>query len=182
MSDDNELTFVDFPAAGGEVESLTGALDRIRRTFAWKCGGLDADALRVTLGPSTLTIGGLLKHLAFCEDYYFTRSLHGREYGAPWAGVDFEADPEWEWRTAADDSPDELMALWRSAVARSQAAVDEALADGGLDRRVERTQWTEKQSLRRVIIDMSEEYARHTGHADLIRESIDGLVGEDPRQ
>lgn len=164
------------------MESLLGALDRIRRTFAWKCGGLDAAGMGATLGPSTITLGGLLKHLSWLEAHYFSLSLLGREPGPPWNTVDWDAEPDWEWRSAADDSPEELMTLWRSAVARSQEAVDEALADGGLDRRVEWTEWTEKQSLRRVLIDMNEEYARHTGHADLIRESIDGLVGEDPRQ
>ena len=64
------------------------------------------------------------------------------------------------------------------AVARSRTAVAAALADGGLDRLAVRTRWTEAPSLRRIMVDMIEEYARHTGHADLIRESVDGLVGE----
>ncbi len=182
MSDDDELTFADFPAAGSEVESLLGALDRIRRTFAWKCGGLDAAGLRTTLGPSTVTLGGLLKHMALVEEDSFHRRLLGRDYSAPWDSVDFDATPDWEWTSAADDSPEQLQQLWRAAVIRSKAAVEEALTDGGIDRLVAQTPWTEKPSLRRVLIDMNEEYARHTGHADLIRESIDGLVGEDPRE
>lgn len=64
-------------------------------------------------------------------------------------------------------------------MARSQAAVTEVLADDGLDRPLATSDWSETPNLRRVVIDMIEEYARHTGHADLIRESIDGLVGED---
>ncbi len=64
-------------------------------------------------------------------------------------------------------------------MARSRAAVAEALADGGLERLAVRTRWTEAPSLRRILVDMTEEYARHTGHADLIRESVDGLIGED---
>ena len=73
------------------------------------------------------------------------------------------------------------MALWQDTVARSRALVAEALADGGLDRPAAFT-WPDGRtpSLRRLLIDMIEEYARHTGHADLIRESVDGLVGEDP--
>jgi hypothetical protein len=73
------------------------------------------------------------------------------------------------------------MTLWRDAVARSRAAVTEALADGGLARLARRT-WPDGRapSLRRSLIDLIEEYARHVGHADLIRESVDGLVGEDP--
>ncbi len=90
-------------------------------------------------------------------------------------------DADWERRSAADDTPDQLETMWRAAVERSRHAVAEALADGGLDRPGHlgypdgRT-----PTLRRHLIDMVEEYARHTGHADLIRESVDGLVGEDP--
>lgn len=168
-----------FPAAPDEVEALLGALHRNRRTFAWKTGGLDADAMRSTLGPSTITCGGLVKHLALVEDHYFTHQLLGREYPAVWAPL--ADDDDWEWHSAADDSPEGLRALWLQAVDRSEAAVREAIADGGLDRRVlANPEGAEAFTLRRVLIDMIEEYARHTGHADLIRESIDGLVGEDP--
>jgi hypothetical protein len=180
MTDDT--TWTPLPVAGTEVDTLLGALDRNRRTFAWKCAGLDRAGLRATLGPSTLTLGGLLKHLALTEDYKFSTCLLGREYGPPWDAVDWDADPDWEFHSAGDDSPEELMALWQAAVARSHAAVAEALADGGLDRPAARSRWTETPSLRRLLVDMIEEYARHTGHADLIRESVDGLVGEDAPQ
>jgi hypothetical protein len=172
-----ELPSRPFPAAPAELEALLGALHRNRRTFAWKTEGLDAEALRRTLGPSTLTLGGLIKHLALVEDHYFTHQLHGRDYPAVWAPL--ATDENWEWNSAADDSPEDLYSLWLAAVARSQAAVDEALADGGLDRELVNSDWPEKPNLRRVLVDLIEEYARHTGHADLIRESIDGLVGED---
>jgi hypothetical protein len=78
---------------------------------------------------------------------------------------------------AIEDSPGELMALWRETVDRSRTDI----ADGGLDRLASFT-WPDGRtpSLRRLLIDMVEEYARHVGHADLIRESVDGLVGEDP--
>ena len=90
------------PVAGDETATMLGSLERQRAIFAWKCGGLDAAGLTATVGASSMTLGGLLKHLALLEDEYFTRRLLGREY------------------------------------------------------------------------------ARHTGHADLIRESVDGLTGEDP--
>ncbi|WP_426247389.1 DinB family protein [Nocardioides sp. LHG3406-4] len=171
--------FTDLPAAGTEVETLLGSLDRIRGRFAWKCGPLDAESMRATLGPSSMTLGGLLKHMAFVEDYFFTRCLWDRDLGPEWAAIDYD-DPDWEWNTAADDSPPELMALWEGAVARSRTAVAEALPEGGLDRRAARGPWPELPSLRKMFVDVIEEYARHAGHADLIRESIDGLVGEDP--
>ena len=179
MTDDSETDQTDFPVAGTEIESLLGALARNRRTLAWKCAGLDAAGMQATVGSSSMTLGGLLKHLALVEDDSFSSSLLGRDLGSPWDAVDWDADPDWEWRSAADDTPEQLMALWQEAVARSRAAVAEALADGGLDRPVARTRWTQAPSLRRILIDMIEEYARHTGHADLIRESVDGLVGED---
>jgi hypothetical protein len=95
--------------------------------------------------------------------------------------VDWDADPDWEWHSAAADSPEQLYALWREAVARSRSAVSEALAGGGLG---QLARWAsprgESPSLRRILIDIIEEYARHVGHADLIRESVDGLTGEDP--
>ena len=165
--------------AGDEADTLLGSLERQRATFAWKCSGVDASGMRATVGASALTLGGLLKHLALVEDEYFTRRLLGKELGAPWDTVDWDADPDWEWGSAADDSPEELMELWQAAVERSRAAVAEVLAVGGVD---QLAQWKgrggKSPSLRYILVDLIEEYARHTGHADLIRESIDGLTGE----
>ena len=168
------------PVAGDETATLLGSLERQRAYLAWKCGGLDAAGLRATLPPSTITLGGLLKHLALIEDHYFSVKLQGRDLGPPWDTVDWEADPDWEWHSAAADTPEELSTLWQDAVARSRSAVTEALADGSLDQLARSTTWREPPSLRRLLIDLIEEYARHVGHADLIRESVDGLVGEDP--
>jgi hypothetical protein len=169
------------PIAGDEAGALTGHLDRLRYYVAWKCGGLDAAGLRTALAPSTMTLGGLLKHLAVVEDAHFARLLFGREPGPPWDGVDWDADPDWEWHSAADDSPEELMLLWEQAVARSRKTVADALASGGLDQRGQYVARNgESPNLRRILLDLIEEYARHVGHADLIRESVDGLVGEDP--
>jgi hypothetical protein len=93
--------------------------------------------------------------------------------------VDWTADPDWDWESAADDSPEELFALWRDAVESSRALVADALAGGGLDQPAKRT-WPDGRapSLRWILIHMIEEYARHNGHADLIRESVDGATGE----
>src|SRR5882757_11557605 len=113
------MSFLEPPIAGDETATLLGSLDRQRATLAWKCGGLDAAGLRATVGASPMTLGGLLKHLALVEDDHFSRKLLGRDPGAPWDTVDWDADPDWEWRSAAADSPGELMALWQDAVARS---------------------------------------------------------------
>lgn len=180
MTNVDEQIWPEPPIAGDETATLLGSLERQRATFAWKCGGLDAAGLQATVGVSTITLGGLLKHLALVEDDKFSVQLLGREPAPPWNTVDWDADRDWEWHTAARDTPEQLYALWQDAVARSRSAVAEALADGGLDQRLRYTRWHEAPSLRRILIDLIEEYARHVGHADLIRESVDGLVGEDP--
>jgi hypothetical protein len=172
---------VEPPIAGDETAAILGELERVRSYIKWKCGGLDAAGSNQRLGPSAITLGGLLKHLALVEDSHFARLLFATDPGPPWDGIDFEAQPDWEWQSAASDDPEDLMALWEEAVERSRAIVDEALCDGGLDhvgRYVSRN--GQSPNLRRVLLDLIEEYARHVGHADLIRESIDGLTGEDP--
>jgi uncharacterized damage-inducible protein DinB len=167
------------PIAADEAATFVGFLEFQRATLAWKCGGLDADGLRAKVATSSMTLGGMLKHLAYVEDVWFSRFLRGREKSAPWDTVDFTADPDWDWNSAADDTPDQLFALWQSAVSRSRSDLAEALATGGLDQ-LARREWPDGRapSLRWILCHMVEEYSRHNGHADLIRESIDGLTGE----
>ncbi len=169
------------PLAGTEVEQLVGALDRLRATFRWKADGLDATGLRTTIGRSTLSIGGLLKHLAAQEDYAFTTKLSGEPLGAPWDGWGWDGSNDWEFTSAADDTPDQLYAVYDGAVARSRASLASALADGGLDQLIHAS-WPDGRhaSVRRLLCDQIEEYGRHTGHADLLREAVDGRAGEDP--
>jgi hypothetical protein len=175
------MTHPEPPVAGDETATLAGSLERQRATFAWKSGGLDAAGLRATVGASSMTLGGLLKHLALVEDQYFSRRLLDRDPAPPWDTVDWTADPDWDWHSAAGDSPGQLYALWRDAVARSRSILTEVLAGDGLGQ-LARRPWPDGRapSLRRILIDLIEEYARHVGHADLLRESVDGLVGEDP--
>ena len=168
------------PLAGTEVEALVGSLNRMRGYLLWKCGGLDADGIRATLGPSTLTLGGLLKHLAVVEATTFAWKLHGRRPFEPFGNADWD-DADWHVRVEADDTPESLEALFVASVAQGQALIDEAIASGGLDFAAEvHDEEGNHPSLRRLVHDIIEEYGRHVGHADLIRESVDGLVGEDP--
>ena len=167
------------PVAAGEVASVLGFLDYQRATLAWKCAGLDAAGMNTRVAASSMTLGGMVKHMTLVEESWFSRSLFGNELSAPWSTVDWKATPDWEWDSAAEDTPEELRARWQEAVARSRELVAEALADGGLDRLAQRS-WPDgtTPSLRWILLHMIEEYARHNGHADLIRESVDGETGE----
>jgi hypothetical protein len=169
--------------AGTDAEHLVGALDRLRWTFRWKVDGLDAAGLATALGTSRLTLGGLLKHLALVEDYHRVVKIGGGDLtddpGSPYRGHDGTDD--WEFATAADDSPADLYALYDGAVERYRADLAARVADGGLDQPVAISDGHGRHpSLRRMVFDLVEEYGRHTGHADLIREAVDGRVGEDP--
>jgi len=179
MTDVDEHGRPEPPLAGDEKATVLGFLDYQRATLAWKCAGLDAVGLGVTVGVSSITLGGMLKHLAFVEEDWCSHWLHGRDRQPPWDTVDWKADPDWEWRSAAGDSPEQLRAMWQDAVARSRALVEQALADGGLDQRARHT-WPDGRapSLRWILVHLIEEYARHNGHADLIRETVDGATGE----
>jgi len=186
MTEDNVLdTTIHEPSmTGSEVDMLGFALGRSRAQFAWKCGGLDAAGLSKPHPPSAMTLGGLLKHLALVEYKYAPEVTNAAEPAwRPWETVDLDAEPDWEWRTAADDSAEELYGIWRGAVEWSRAAWTAALADGGLDQPSKfTTDDGESPNIRRLSVDLHDEYARHVGHADLLREAVDGLVGEDPPQ
>ena len=84
-----------------EAATLVGFLDYQRETLRRKCRGLTDEQLRVTLPPSPITLGGLLKHLACVEDSWFTEVVAGEPLPEPWASVDFEADADWTWQSAA---------------------------------------------------------------------------------
>lgn len=169
------------PLAGTEAEHLVGALERLRATFRWKADDLDADGLRTRVGASSLTLGGLLKHLALVEDEMSGRKLDGTPPGPPWDAADRDAHPGWEFTSAADDTPKALYDLYDAGVERSRARLGAALAAGGLDQPVHAADPDGRHaSLRRLVCDLIEEYGRHTGHADLLREAVDGRVGEDP--
>lgn len=175
------------PTAGDELATLVGHTDFLRATLAWKCEGLDDDALRVTLGPSPMTLGGILTHLAFVEDYWFSLHLAGT-MPEPWASADWDADPDWDWHMAAAKPGREIRALWESAVARSREALARYVAGTGpvaewpheaaLAAPLRRHRSDDVFTLRWLLTHFVEEYGRHCGHTDLIRESIDGARGE----
>ena len=117
---------------GDAIDTAVITLERNRRTFAWKCADVDADALRLRVGVSPVTLGGLLKHLAWVEEPYFQTRLAGRESIAPFDQLDLASDwDDWPWSTATSETPDALRALWVKSVHRSRGALAEALSRGG---------------------------------------------------
>ncbi len=111
----------------------------------------------------------------------FNWKLRGRAPGPIWDESLLEDTDYWEFHSAADDAPEYLYDLWDGAVARSRERLAAVLAEGGLDQAAH-LEWPGRGhlSVRRVVFDLVEEYGRHTGHADLLREAVDGRVGEDP--
>ncbi|MGJ3508361.1 DinB family protein [Enemella sp. A6] len=164
------------PLHGDEWDTLTGFLDYFRAVIERKSAGFTAEELARPLAPSEMTLGGMLKHLAYVEDFWFARVWAGAPSAVPWNKVDWQADPDWDWHSAADDAPDELRGLWLAAVQRSReiadadrdltaATVGPAKAPGRFSRR-----W--------VLVHLIEEYARHAGHADFLAEALDGRTGD----
>ncbi len=169
------------PLTAGESATLRGFLDFQRATLEWKCRGLSDEQLRAGLPPSTMTLAGMLKHLAYVEDSWFSEVVAGRPTSEPWASTDWKAARDWEWHSALEDRGDDLRALWAERVQRSRAVVAEELAKGEVEAlATTHPAWggQGQVSLRWVLTHMVEEYARHNGHADLLRQSIDGETGE----
>jgi hypothetical protein len=163
----------DPPFAVDERETLVTFLDYYRSVLLRKASGLTRAQLAVAVPPSDMTLGGLVKHMALVENNWFVRNWQGADPGEPWASVDWDADPDWDFHSAADDEPEQLLALYTAAIERSRTAIegcDDLSATAESRGRV--------ISLRWMLVHMIEEYARHCGHADLLRQSIDGAVGD----
>lgn len=161
---------------GDEMTLLTQFLDYYRATILEKSAGLTKEQLSQRLGPSTLTLAGLVKHMALVEQGWFRERLLGEDPIEPWASVDWNASPDWDFDTAGDDDPDDLFRMYEEACERSREAVTQV---GDLDALMAKpNRRGEVMSLRWILLHMIEETARHAGHADLIRESIDGVTGD----
>jgi len=165
------------PYAADEVTMLRAFLDYYRSTIRRQTDGLTAEQLAVRLPPSTMTLGGMLKHLAGVEEWWLSIVMQGNDPSPYWAAADEEDDVDWDWNSAVDDDPAFLAQLFDEARAKSDRILDELLEDGSLDRPAVRTRDNgDRATLRWVLVHLIEEYARHAGHADLIRESIDGAT------
>ena len=159
----------------GELAMLTEFLDFYRTVLLRKASGLTPLQLTATVAASTLTIERLIRHMTLVEDHWFDETFAGLPGREPWASADWDADRDWEMTTAYGMNFADLRADFDAACKRSRAHVAaapslDALAIGGDS--------ANSVSLRWILIHMIEEYARHCGHADILRESIDGRTGD----
>jgi uncharacterized damage-inducible protein DinB len=151
-------------------------LEEQRTVFVSKVSGLNAEQLSRSTAASTMTLGGLIKHLAFVEDSWFQDDFLGLGDPEPWGSAPFDDDNDWDWHSAANDEPEYLLELYRIACERSRAAVAAADSFDAIAVNVDRRTGG-PISLRWIMLHMIEETARHNGHADLMREAIDGATG-----
>lgn len=164
----------DPPAQAGERATLTGFLRWQRDTLELKCSGLDAAGLASrSVGSSTLSLLGLVRHMADVERGWFRRVMAGQDAPPHFRSA---ADLDGAFNGAAPDPElaEQAWQVWRAEVAFAEQFVAQApdLGVTGND------PWRGPISLRWVLVHMVEEYARHNGHADLLRQEIDGKVGQ----
>jgi hypothetical protein len=160
----------------GEKATLQEYLDYYRMTLELKCGGLDAEQLaRRAVPPSTLSLLGLVRHLAQVENHWFQRVLQGRT--EPPRLFKREDDVDFDFNGAVADPAvvDEAFAAWKAEIAAADEWL-EALDENDLGREIPLHDGV--ASVRDILVHMVEEYARHAGHADLLRECIDGRTGQ----
>ncbi|WUN46714.1 DinB family protein [Streptomyces sp. NBC_00306] len=167
MTDDR----IDPPMRGDERETLRAYLDYHRATLAMKTEGLTDDELRRrSMPPSALTLLGLVRHMAEVERTWFRRVINGEDIPLVWSDEgDYQVAYDANGSTGA-----EAFAAWRTEIdhARRIEKAAESLDVTGYQAR-----WGEDVSLRLVMLHLIHEYARHNGHADFLREGIDGTVG-----
>jgi len=158
-------------AVADERTMLRQFLDYHRATLAWKCDGLTDEQLRLQASPpSTLSLLGLVRHLAEVERAWFRRVIAGEDVPLVWsADGDYQAAYDARGSTRA-----EAFAAWEAEVEASRRIEREAAS---LDVTGWSASWQEDVSLRMVMLHLVHEYARHNGHADLLREGIDGVTG-----
>lgn len=155
---------------------MIGFLDYYRELLIDKASGLTDEQLHTRLEPSSLTLGGLLNHMALVEYDWFVGDILGQPLPEPWASAPWDEDRDWEFSSAHEVPTDELFVRYRRAIERSNeivAGIDD-LGQLAVRSPGEGETW----SIRWILVHMIEETARHCGHADLIRESLDGATGD----
>ncbi len=161
----------DPPRIAGETAMLQAYLDHYRRTLELKCEGLSDDELSTrSVPPSTMSLHGLLRHLAGVERWWFRINFAGQDVPMLYY-TDDEPDLDFEWH--AGERASDALATWRAECDASRRVVAEAAMDDEADPVV----GSERFSLRWLMLRMIAEYAQHCGHADLLRERVDGRTG-----
>ena len=161
---------------GAERQVLLAQLDQLRGVVLTKVAGLDDDQLKLCWAPSTMSLGGLLSHLANVEDWWMNQVIAQERPRQPWRDAPWHEDRDWDWHRAHGLTAEQLIAEFEDAVAMSRQILGNepslnttvALRHGGQ---------SEMVSVRWVVVHLLAEYARHCGHADLMREAIDGATG-----
>lgn len=169
------MTHPEPPFSSTERETLVAFLDYYRAIMIDKTGGLTRDEVNTRLEPSSMTLINMIHHLALVEQHWFFVFFSGNEQQEPWASVNWDTDPDWDFDIASELDPALILARYTEAIDVSNSII--AAADS-MDTLSVRKRDGEKRSLRWILVHMIEEVARHAGHADLIRESIDGQVGD----
>ncbi len=173
MTELHEISQRDYPLdrTADEKETLTTMLDWVREGVVVKVAGLTDEQAATRLVPSATTAVGIVKHLAYAEDIWFTQRFAGHPMPAPFADAPWDEDRDWEFSSAPGDGLDACLALYRAAIERSRAVTAAAgLDDLGHEGRVPYT-------MRYVLVHLIVETARHLGHLDILREQTDGGVG-----
>lgn len=167
-----QVTRDDPPQVGDERATLDGFLDYHRQTLMWKCSGLSAEELRMrNIEPSTMSLLGLVRHMTDVERSWFRRRIAGEDIDLLYSN---EADWDGDFNGVDDADAEADFARYQSELDAVRAAVkSRSLDDTFVHPRIK-----EELSVRWVYVHMIEEYARHNGHADLLRERIDGETGE----
>ncbi len=147
-------------------------LDSQRTLLVEKVRGLSSEQLARPLTNSTMTLAGLIKHLALVEDSWFQDDFLGLGEPEPWVSAPFDDDRDWEWHSATSDDPEYLIELYSSACDRSRAAVASAASLDAIAAKPDRRTGG-PISLRWILLHLIEETAQHNGHADLLREAVD---------
>ncbi len=170
---------IDPPTASDEAATLLGFLNFQRDTLRWKCTGMTTAQLSTPVPPTTLTLGGLLKHLTVVEAGWLNQFFGGGVAKPSWFEELDQDDPDWSLTSAAGTAPEQLFAWFDESIAVSNRVIEDALAGpDGLDALAKEQDAGKPISLRWIMCHVIEEYARHNGHADLLRESIDGATGD----
>lgn len=164
-------TRIDPPLDSDEKGMLLGYLNFLRRTLLMKCENVSDEDLRQPPSFTSMTLLGMVKHLAYVERWWIQHVFLGTQVRFPWT----DDDPDADWRVEPDETTDDVLSLYRQEI----SATDDIISVHELSEKATNARpGDETKTLRWIVVHLIEETGRHCGHADLMRESIDGVTGE----